>query len=179
MTMLMLDYQRNFRPLPRLGIALLLAALAWIAAIAAAYYDIGRALAARTAEAKLHGGHTSQAKPRFAPLGEQQARVQAQEMRLANEVLREIGAPWEPLFNAVEAAGGEDVTLLAMEPDTKKQVVRIAGEARNLAAVLEYMRRLGAQPALRGVQLQRHEVDQQDPERPVRFNLLAAWTGEP
>jgi hypothetical protein len=41
--------------------------------------------------------------------------------------------------------------------------------------VLEYLRFLGAQPKLANVYLQSHQLQQQDPQHPVRFVLGAAW----
>jgi hypothetical protein len=41
--------------------------------------------------------------------------------------------------------------------------------------VLQYLRFLAARPALADVYLQSHDLQKQDPQRPVRFVLSAEW----
>lgn len=103
----------------------------------------------------------------------------ALEVRHANEVLRQLSLPWDGLFQAVESAGSKDVSLLALEPDTEKALVKISGEAKNIGAMLDYIRLLEERNVFGTVYLQSHQVQQQDPEKPVRFALLAAWRGKP
>lgn len=95
------------------------------------------------------------------------------EIRHANEVLHQLGLPWERLFRAVEASGSKDVVLLALEPDMEKQVMKISGEAKNIPAMLGYVSQLGEQDMFASVYLQSHQVQQQSDDRPVRFALLA------
>jgi Tfp pilus assembly protein PilN len=97
----------------------------------------------------------------------------------ANEILRRISLPWQDLFHAVESAAPKDVALLAMEPDPDKQLLKIAGEAKDVAAMLEYVRSLEGRPIFRSVTLSNHQVQQQDPQRPIRFSLVAAWKDLP
>jgi Fimbrial assembly protein (PilN) len=68
------------------------------------------------------------------------------------------------------------VALLSIESDTDKGRMKISGEAKDLQAMLDYLRFLGTQPTLAEVYLQSHQVQQQDPQRPVRFVLSADWT---
>jgi len=93
----------------------------------------------------------------------------ALEIKHANEVLQQLTLPWGKLFQAMESSSGKQVALLAMEPDAEKQVVKISGEAKDIAAVLDYIRRLAAQQVFSSVYLQSHQIQQQDPEKPVRF----------
>jgi Tfp pilus assembly protein PilN len=67
------------------------------------------------------------------------------------------------------------VALLSIESDTGKRQVKISGEAKDIESVLNYLRVLGAQPKLANVYLQSHQLQQQDPQHPVRFALGAAW----
>lgn len=99
----------------------------------------------------------------------------AREVADANEVLRQLSVPWESLFQAVEVSGANKVTLLALEPDVEKHLVKISGETRNFKALTHYIARLQEQPVLGAVYLQTHQVQQQDEDKPVRFSLLATW----
>jgi Tfp pilus assembly protein PilN len=99
----------------------------------------------------------------------------ALEVKRANEVLRQLSIPWGGLFQTLESAGGKDVALLALEPDTEKRLVKISGEAKSIAAMLDYIKQLENRDVLGTVYLQSHHVQLQDPEKPVRFELLAIW----
>lgn len=101
------------------------------------------------------------------------------EMGHAREVLLHLDVPWPDLFDAVEASTNAEVALLGIEPEPKRERVRIIGEAKNYPAVLDYARRLEAGAPLSGVHLQSHQIQMQDSERPVRFVLGAAWRGQP
>jgi Tfp pilus assembly protein PilN len=98
-----------------------------------------------------------------------------QEVRLANTVLRQIAVPWDTLFREIEANTHESVALLSVQPDVQNRVVRIAGEAKNLDVLLDYIRRLGASKTLTNIFLTGHEIKGQDAQRPVSFSLVAAW----
>jgi hypothetical protein len=94
-------------------------------------------------------------------------------------VLRRLSLPWDSLFLTMESAAGGEVALLALEPDAEKQVVKVSGEAKDFTALLNYVTRLEAQEAFGPVYLQSHQVQLQDPQRPVRFALHAVWKGAP
>lgn len=97
------------------------------------------------------------------------------EMKQANEVIDQLARPWDQLFGAVEEAAGKDVALLAVQPEKTKRMVMISGEARDVAAMLAYMRRLNKAQQLSNVDLLSHQIQQQDPQKPVHFNLSAKW----
>ena len=99
----------------------------------------------------------------------------AAEVASARQALDEIGLPWDDVFGALEGAAHKDVALLAVNPDPRRGSLRIMAEARNLAAMLAYHQRLQAAPHLRDVALTDHEVARDDPQRPVRFNIMATW----
>jgi hypothetical protein len=81
--------------------------------------------------------------------------------------------PWDRLLGALEAAASADVALLALDPVPHERHLRLDGEARDLDALRGYLRRLGA--SFIRVELQSHQVNGDDPQRPVRFVLLLAW----
>jgi len=175
MSLLRLDYQRTQNPLPRFGLAMLGLVLAALIGIGVEYdqlLDSTGQLEARAKTLKLKAPDAAQA---GVPRGDKSAAALALEIRQANQVLRELSVPWDALFEAVEAAGDKEVTLLSMEPDVEKQGARIMGEARNMAAVLNYMRQLGKQPVLHDINLEHHQIQSQDSERPVRFTVVASW----
>jgi len=183
--MLMLDYQRKAEPAHRLGMAVLLVALATLGALGADYNNVAAALddaanAAKVADAASVREHAAR-RERGAATGRRadaDALALTKDIAQANRVLRDLSTPWDALFTAVEAAGGKDVTLLGLAPDAEKHTVKIVGEARNIVAALAYLEQLQRQPVLRDVHLQHHQVEQQDPDRPLRFTIVAAWEAE-
>jgi len=83
--------------------------------------------------------------------------------------------PWNELLSAIEKSDMNDIALLSLEPSSKKQQVIISGEAKNLETVLNYIQKLEAQPMLEKVYLQKHNVDESNAFKPVRFTLSAEW----
>ena len=67
------------------------------------------------------------------------------------------------------------MALLAIEPDTKSGTVKISGDSKDYLAALTYVLNLSRSDALSKVELVRHEVKQNDPQKPVSFSIQAAW----
>lgn len=101
------------------------------------------------------------------------------EMAAARAALEQIGLPWDDVFSALESAAHKDVALLAVNPDPRKRQLRLAAEARNLAAMLAFHQRLEKATHLRDVALTDHEMAADDPQHPVRFNIVATWVIAP
>lgn len=98
------------------------------------------------------------------------------EIAHANTIIRQLNLPWDKLFMALESTANDRVALLAIQPDTRKQLIHLSGEARNLEAVLDYLAQLRNQETLVQIVLTGHEIKLQDPDKPVRFSLSAKWT---
>lgn len=95
----------------------------------------------------------------------------------ARAVVGRLAAPWEEMFDEVEAAIGSDVALLAVQPDLVKARLTLTGEARGLKQVVAFAARLNRGKAVGDALFTTHEVRVQDPQRPVRFTLEARWRG--
>lgn len=175
---LRLDFHRHQKPVPVAGWLLLAVALAIAGGAAHYYFDHAEQLATWEAKAgqmerlaRRHGIGT--------PADGADNERLADELAQANEVLRRISLPWERLFQAVESAAAKDVALLGLDPDAQKQTVKIVGEAKNIGAVLAYLRRLQGHQAIGKVRLTNHQLQRQDPEHPIRFSLIATWKSLP
>ena len=101
--------------------------------------------------------------------------VSNDELALARDTVERLGLPWTKLFAALESAATDQVALLAIEPDTKTGTVKISGDSKDYLAALGYVLNLSQAETLSNVQLVRHEVKQNDPQRPVAFSISAAW----
>jgi hypothetical protein len=92
----------------------------------------------------------------------------------AAKVARELQTPWSDLLATFEAVAGRDVALLVVEPSAAQQTVRITAEARNPAAMFDYLDALRAR-SFAQVHLVSHQVQAQTPGTPIRFQALARW----
>jgi hypothetical protein len=97
------------------------------------------------------------------------------QVKQANVVLQQLGLPWPELLAHLEANASSSIALLSVRPDALKGRLRLSGEARQLADVLQYVDALGASGSVVEVVLEQHEVVANDPQKPVRFMLSARW----
>jgi len=163
------------RPFPWAGVTLLALALAALA-LAATYY---RDTTAQADYWEAKAGQAAKATARAGPATKREISDMALEIKHANEVLSQITLPWDSLFHAVEWSAGQDIALLTIEPDAEKHQVKIRGEAKNIGAMLSYVRHLSSQDAFSSVYLQSHQVQRRERENPVRFALVASWKMAP
>lgn len=84
---------------------------------------------------------------------------------------------WEALFSGLETAADETVTLLSMEPGATEISVR--GEAKDFAAMTDYVKRLSTLPILADVRLTDYEIARDHARRPLRFSAKALWKETP
>jgi hypothetical protein len=100
-----------------------------------------------------------------------------EELAQVRETLARLSLPWEKLFGAIEAAANDQVAVLAVEPDSRTGSVRISADGKDYPAALGYVLNLRQSEALSQVQLVRHEVKANDPQRAVAFTVSAQWNG--
>lgn len=123
---------------------------------------------ARTAQSALK----PVAAPQRAPVPEAQAGA-------VNAAVLQLNLPWRGLHDAIQAATPAGIALLALEPDAKKSSVRITAEAKSSDDMIAYVARLQDVDWFSAVLLARHEINEQDPNRPIRFQVDAQWRAAP
>jgi len=92
-----------------------------------------------------------------------------------NTAIMQLNLPWRALQDAVAAATPRTVALVALEPDPRKQVLKITAETKGSDEMVGYVEELKQQELFTSVVLTRHEINEQDPNRPLRFQLEATW----
>lgn len=112
---------------------------------------------------------------RVVALSPEQRLKQQNEIKSANAVISTLSLPWTELFNDIGDSQQNQVALLSIVPDAAKQSIKLTGEARNLSAILTYIRNLQKAKSLRAVYLQSHKVELRSAEKPVHFSVLAKW----
>jgi len=92
-----------------------------------------------------------------------------------NAAVLQLNVPWRELEDAVASATPANIALLALDPDAKKSVLKITGEARNSDDMVGYVQVLQQQEFFTGAALVRHEVGEQDGARALRFQIEVQW----
>jgi len=93
----------------------------------------------------------------------------------ANASIAQLNIPWPVIFQAVDRAATHQVGLLGFEPDVAQRRLRLSGETKTAAAMLDFAKRLQAQPAMVAVRLLHHEINTQDGNQPIRFQIELQW----
>lgn len=97
--------------------------------------------------------------------------------KAVNEVVSRLNLPWRDVFQSIEAATPATIALLELAPDAERHALKGMAEAKTSDDMLTYIARLGEQPFFSSVQLTRHELNEQDPNKPIRFQFTAEWGG--
>ena len=168
MARLELDFRRTRRAAPWAGWALLALAVLLTGDLAHGYY------AARVTLASTQARLAKVERP-MQNAGMRARKATPEEITAARETYQRLATPWEQLFGALESAATERVTLVAVEPDARSGTVKISGEGRDYPAVLDYVVKLRATPALAGAHLVKHEARQDGPQPSIAFSVAAAW----
>ncbi len=171
---LWLDYQR---PLPGRqwpGIALLSVGFLLSGLLLAESYSLAGELALGEQQVtKLK--REAERRRVLASLSRQSPEAGLSEQRLPSP----SAARWESLFAALENAGNDSVTLLALEPGSGSgsgsAEISLTGEAKDMGASLDYVKRLQTSRVFADAHLVKHEIVKDHPYRPVRFTLQATW----
>lgn len=100
-------------------------------------------------------------------------------VRNAETVVRQLTLPWASLAETIESAATPDVAILQLQPDAQQRLLRLTAEARHQKGMLEYLRRLAANRVLADVHVVSHQVQQEDPQRPIQFAVQASFKGAP
>lgn len=166
--------RRTLYHAPRGTWSLVIAALALagpLASVSAQYRGLQRAQAQRAAQ-------TAQAQARAVarvPVAAPARVVPPAQAGAVNAAAQQLNLPWRGLYDAVQAATPATIALLALEPDAKKNSVRITAEAKSSDDMIAYVEQLEHIEWFSTVLLARHEINEQDRNRPIRFQIDAQW----
>jgi type II secretory pathway component PulL len=102
------------------------------------------------------------------------AAMHAEKQSLA--VLRELTVPWQDLLSILEDYPDHDVALIGIDHNPVQSQIRITAEAKNFDAMIAYLRYLQSSKLLREAILNDHEIENNVPGTPVRFQITAVWS---
>jgi len=163
-----LDFVARVHRAPLAGMALCALGLAAVVAVGLSFDQL---LAERS---RLDAALGATARPRHSAPSPESLKSAAQALAIE----RELRIPWTRLLAELEAASQDNasnVSLLAVEPDPVKQLVRITAEVRAMPDALAYLKRLQKSAVLRHPMLESHERRKDDPDHPLRIKLSGEW----
>lgn len=97
------------------------------------------------------------------------------EITQANAILDQLNLPWEMLFDSIEQAATEDVALLSLQPNFSNRSLRLSGEAKSMAELLDFVEALERESVFENVHLLNYKIKLENPQRPIIFLLNAEW----
>jgi Tfp pilus assembly protein PilN len=166
-----LDYIAAPRGPRALGLVVLAIALATAGLLVERYREVRLELERVEARQRLLG--TERVAARATP------RRLEEEAKSVEAVLHQLALPWGTIIATVEGATTTDVAILQLQPDAPQRQLRLGAEARTQQAMLDYLRRLGASESLADVHVVSHQVQMEDPNRPIQFTVQAQLKGTP
>jgi Tfp pilus assembly protein PilN len=102
-----------------------------------------------------------------------------EQVKSAETIVRQLTLPWATLIEVMEGASTKDVAVLQVQPEAQQRVLRITAEARHHQAMLQYLQKLAASRALYEVHLLNHQVQNDDPQKPLQFSVQASFKVAP
>lgn len=95
------------------------------------------------------------------------------ELVMATKVIMSLSLPWKKLLEGVEQSLDGSVALLSIQPDLQARTISITVEAKDYSSMVNYVKRLSKEPIVSSAHLLNHQVQLSDPQKPVRFSLVA------
>jgi len=109
------------------------------------------------------------------PLPVVTSEISQEQIKQIQTTIGALTIPWDGLLQSIEKSDMQDIALLNLDPNSKKQLITISGEAKNLQVALDYIQKLEAQPMLDKVYLQKYNIDEANQFKPVKFTLSTQW----
>lgn len=93
----------------------------------------------------------------------------------ARQARAQLATPWDALFVRLEANLPKGIALLALEADARKTEATLTAEARSARDMLDWVEQLRMEAGFATVALASHALQENDPQRPLRFVVRLDW----
>lgn len=163
-----LDFDFHSRPVRpgTLGVAL---GVAGVAAMAWVWMNLQAAHATEAGLAmRIAALEESQSRPAVQPV----KRTDDAARRTRSQVSTQLAYSWQPAFEALAAARSGKIALVSLDAVQSTSRLKLVAEARHLADAIAFIDALQQQPGIRRVELLQHELQADDAQKPLRFNIL-------
>lgn len=98
-----------------------------------------------------------------------------EEQAATRQAREQLMTPWGDLFARLETNVPKGIALVALEADARKPEATLTAEARTAPAMLAWVERLKGDAGFASVTLVSHALQENDPQRPLRFVLRLVW----
>jgi hypothetical protein len=105
--------------------------------------------------------------------------LSAAQVLAVNGAIGQLNTPWPALLDAFESVARADIALLQIEPDNQRRLVKGVAEARDHQTMLDYLAALGAAAPFSRALVSKQEINDKDPNRPLRFSFEALFDDTP
>ena len=163
-----LDFDFHARP-ARPGKTGIVLALAGVAALG---WALSNLQAARATEAGLALQIAALERARPHAVVKSSTPVETATQTAQSRIAAELAYSWQPAFDALAAARSSKVALVSLDAVQAKAQLKLVAEARQLADAVAFIEALQQQPGIKRAALTQHEVQADDAQKPVRFNIL-------
>ena len=99
--------------------------------------------------------------------------LSAAQVLAINAAIGQLNTPWPALLDGFESVASADIALLQIEPDNQRRLVKGVAEARDHQGMLDYLAALGAAAPFARALVSKQEINDRDPNRPLRFSFEA------
>ena len=170
MNTLAINFVQRRRNVSSVGIVLFLAGAAAACVTTSIYLDGKAELEhAQARVLRLQRTQTTARRPASSPT------VVRDEDKSFSRVGIQLRRPWNALLSDIDLISTPSVALLSVEGQGQTRALRMSGEAKTMADVVDYVNRLRKLPLMESVNLVQHEERQSGPVSVIRFSLDAAW----
>jgi hypothetical protein len=105
--------------------------------------------------------------------------LSAAQVLAINGAIGQLNTPWPALLDAFESVASGDIALLQIEPDNRRRLVKGVAEAMDHQGMLDYLAALGAAAPFARALVSKQEINDKDPNRPLRFSFEALFDDTP
>lgn len=96
------------------------------------------------------------------------------QFRVAADVIARLNTDWPTLLNELERLTPPEVAVLEIEPRPSQAALTLNIETRTAQDAWRYVDALNSSPYLRDARALKHETNERDKTRPLRFTLSVA-----
>ena len=104
-----------------------------------------------------------------------QPKLPQEQVIAVNQAIAKLNLPWTDLLDALEKASSDKVALLQVTPNSQKASLKAMAETKNSDDMIAYIEALKQQKLFTAVILEKHEINEQDQNKPYRFQFEVQW----
>jgi Tfp pilus assembly protein PilN len=98
---------------------------------------------------------------------------------LVNAAVQQLNVPWGELLDGLESAGSRKVALLEVRVEPQAKRLLGTAEVADYPEIFAYLQRLKREAIFTSVVLSSHQINENDKQKPYRFEFTLIWKDTP